>query len=489
MSIDFEKIYEIIDKNCVETNSERLNDLYCKPILDETSITPLTAVSPKNYEQISKLFKYFRTLNGINVVVISSQTTPKFLNDTISSENTIIVDLKNMKEIPFVNKRNRVCVVEPGVTWAELVPKLKEHGMRPLAPFLPRPGKSALASVLDREPHLIPKKQFDISDPLLCMEVVFGNGEMFRTGEAAGPQSIKENRKFGGALTNPLGPGQTDIFRLIQGAKGSYGAVTWVSMQCDLIPEKRVVNFIESDSVEPLTEFIYSVVRKRWIDEVFIFNDNLFKAVFPSMNGAVKKYILIYAINGYEEFFPEDKISYQMESCNEVLNEIGLEVKDNVAGITQKDVEPILDGNSIDPHPKYSDKTIATDVFYNTTLDRLQNHISGVEEILKKRDFPSDRLMIYIQPVIQARATNVEFSLIADRPDSSNQDFSLKNVRDICKEIAQFAGSIRGFFSRSYPLINSVAFTDKNEVFQEGLRKLKRIFDPDKILNKGQLIF
>ena len=489
MSIDMKKIYEILENGEVLTDIDSLKDKYCKPIIDGTSTVPIAAVLPRNSEQISELIKYIRTIKDINIVAISSRTSPKFLNDTVSSDKTLIIDLSQMKDIPFINRRNRVCVVEPGVTWAELIPKLKEHGMRPLAPFLPRPGKSSLASVLDREPHLIPKKQFDISDPLLCMEVVFGNGEIFRTGEAAGPQTIEENRKFGAALTNPLGPGQTDIYRIIQGAKGSYGVVSWISMQCDLIPEKRVINFVESDSIEPLTEFIYSVVRKRWIDEVFIVNDGLFKAIFPSMSGITKKYIMIYTINGYEKFFSEDKISYQLESCNEIINAIGLETKDSIAGITQTDVEPILDGNTVDPHPKYSDKTIAIDIFYNTTLDRIQNHIYGVKEILNKREFPSERVNIYIQPVIQARATNVEFSLIAERSNSNKQDFSIEKVRGICKEIAQDIGSKGGFFSRSYSLINDVAFSSHNEVFQEGLRKLKRIFDPDNILNKGQLIF
>ena len=86
-----------------------------------------------------------------------------------------------------------------------------------------------------------------------------------------------------------------------------------------------------------------------------------------------------------------------MESCNEIINAIGLETKDSIAGITQTDVEPILDGNTVDPHPKYSDKTITIDIFYNTTLDRLQNHINVVEEILIKRGFPSERVNIYNQ--------------------------------------------------------------------------------------------
>jgi hypothetical protein len=488
MSINFEKLFEIIDKEKVITDSNLLRELYCKPILEKTSDTPIVSILPENSEQISKLIQYFRTLNNINVMVISSTTSPKFLNDTVCYDNSVILDLHNMKQIPFINKRNRVCVIEPGVTWAELIPKLKKHDLRPLAPFLPRPGKSALASVLDREPHLIAKKQWDISDPLLCMEVIFGNGEIFRTGEAAGPMDIEANKKFGAALTNPLGPGQTDIFRIIQGSKGTYGIVSWISMQCDIIPNKRVIRFIHSDKITPLTEFIYSTVRKRWIDETFIINDNLLKAIFPSINGNIKKYIMIYAINGYE-LFPDEKISYQMEGCNEILNELGLEAKDNISGITQNEIQPLIDGGTIDPHPKFSETSIAFDIFYNTTLDRLQTHLKGVDDILNRDGIPMDRVNIYIQPVIQARAVNLEFSIIADRPDSDKIEYSLEKVRALCKEIGRFASLNGGFFSRSYELINNIAFTDKNQVFQEGLRKLKRIFDPDMILNKGQLIF
>ena len=297
MSLDIQKLSDIVDKDDIITDADKLNDLYCKPILDGDSITPKAAVLPKNTEQIINLLKYFRTVKDINVVAISSTTSPKFLNDTVSLENTIIVDLHEMKDIIFIDKRNRVCVVEPGVTWEELIPRLKEQGLRPLAPFLPRPGKSALASAVDREPHLIPKKQYDISDPCLCMELVFGNGEMFRTGEAAGPLSLEENRKFGAALTNPIGPAQTDIFRIIQGAKGSYGVVSWISMQIDEIPEKRIVNFIESDDIEPLAEFLYATVRRRWIDEAFILNNAHFKAIFPTSSSFIKNYGVVYANN------------------------------------------------------------------------------------------------------------------------------------------------------------------------------------------------
>ena len=130
MSIDLKKIYEIIDKSSVLTDVNVLNDIYCKPILDGTSNTPIAAILPKNTKEIQELFRYFREIKGINVVTVSSQTSPKFLNDTVSSENTVIIDLKKMKDIPFINKRNRVCVVEPGVTWDQLQDELAKEGKK-----------------------------------------------------------------------------------------------------------------------------------------------------------------------------------------------------------------------------------------------------------------------------------------------------------------------------------------------------------------------
>lgn len=490
MSIDIDKINKILDDKDITSEKNTLISRYCAPFQGEDCKVPLYAFYPKNVDEISELIKYFRTITDLNVVITSSRTNPKFLDDTIISENTVVLDLSKMKKIPFIDKRNRVCVVEPGVVWTELTARLEEKGLRPLAPFVLRPWKSVLASILDREPHMIPKKQFDISDPLLCMEVVFGNGEIFRTGEAAGPLSIEENRKAGAALTNPLGPGQTDIFRIIQGSKGTLGCVTWISMQCDLIPKKRVIKILNTDNLELLSDFIYQSVRKRLIDEVFILNNNHYNNLFPSGH-VPKKFALIFAINGYEHL-PEEKIAYQTADVNEILEGLGLKEYIEKDDHTLGEIENIFDGFTFDPYPKYEPEHIAVDIIYNTTLDRVQNHTDGIEEILKAHNFPFERFYIYIQPVIQARAASIEFTLMADRLDNpylDSYEFPISKVKEISREIAGYLSEHGGFFSRSYKLINEFAFTEKNQVYQESLRKIKRIFDPDNILNRGQLIF
>ncbi len=488
MPVDFARIAEIVGPENLLRDSELLDQRYCVPNVGIACEPPMAAAFPSNLKMILELMNYFRTIDDINILIISSNTSPRFLHDTVPTKHTLVLDLSKMKGIPFIDKRNKVCVVEPGVTWAELIAPLEAHGLRPRAPFLPRKGKSALASVLEREPHLCPKTAFDISDPLLCMEVVFGNGDVFRTGEAAGPQSLEENRRAGAALKNPLGPGQTDIFRLIQGSKGTYGAVSWISMQCDFIPTTRSVQLVNHDSLAPLTEFIYATVRRRLVDEIFILNDSLFQAIFPSASGTLQKNILIYAINGYD-WFPEEKVSYQTDDSNELLSSLGLEAVDTLAGIDQSHLTPILDGHSIDPHPKYSDKSIAVEIFYVTTLDRVASHVQAVTEVLEQANFPVDRMQLYVQPVIQARATHLEFSLIADKPSSSRDSAtSYHNVELIGRKIARYAVSHGGFFSRPYRLVSEVAFQG-HDVYMDGLRKIKNIFDPNAILNRGELCF
>jgi len=123
--------------------------------------------------------------DGHPLIPVSSGP-PHFQGDTIPSQGGVVVDLSRMKRIIRVNRRNRVAMVEPGVTFAELQPELEKEVLRLPMPLCPRRSKSAVGNCLEREPTTIPKYQWDISDPLLCTEVVFGSGDLFRTGEAAG---------------------------------------------------------------------------------------------------------------------------------------------------------------------------------------------------------------------------------------------------------------------------------------------------------------
>ena len=126
---------------------------------------------------------------------------------------------------------------EPGVTFGELIPAVTKENLRLNIPLMPRSTKSVTASMLEREPVTLPTYHWDIMDPLDCVEIIFGTGDMFRTGAAAGPGTLEEQWAAGGAQVEAAGPSSASWYRLIGGSQGTMGIVTWSSARCEITPQ------------------------------------------------------------------------------------------------------------------------------------------------------------------------------------------------------------------------------------------------------------
>ncbi|HMF32163.1 MAG TPA: FAD-binding oxidoreductase, partial [Candidatus Lokiarchaeia archaeon] len=210
---------------------------------------------------------------AIPLVPVSSGPGFRQHADTVpNQEGSVVVDLSKMNHILRIDRINRVVMVEAGVTFAQLLPELAEQDLRLLQPLCPRGNKSVVTSALEREPTLIPRYQWDASDPLLCMELVFGTGDVFRTGSAAGPGSIEEQLATGQAQKNPLGPAQFNLFQTIQGAQGSLGIVTWATLKCELQPTQQKILYVQVADLRLLIDFAYELLKFRMGDEMFLMN-------------------------------------------------------------------------------------------------------------------------------------------------------------------------------------------------------------------------
>ena len=191
------------------------------------------------------------------------------------------IDLSGMDKVVWIDRRNRVCQIEPGVTYETLLEALKPYGMTVSMPLSPRKGKSVVAAVTDREPSTWPNKQWDISDPVASTEFIFGNGELFRTGAAGGPGSLEKQRESGGAQKCPMGPSQSDFHRVIQGSQGTMGIVTWITMRTELIPQIQETYLLGTGRLEDLIPFVYEVQRP-WLGEHSFILDKVSAAVIVS---------------------------------------------------------------------------------------------------------------------------------------------------------------------------------------------------------------
>ena len=201
------------------------------------SMKPRLVVKPKNGDEIQKIIQWANQTDTPLVPVSSGP--PHFRGDTVpTASDTVVVDLTRMNKILSINRRNRIAVIEAGVTYTQLQPELAKHGMMLSSSLLPRPNKSVLTSLLEREPRLNPRYQWAYLDPLRCLEVVWGDGNKMWTGEAAGgPPNLEEQQKNEKWQVAGAGPAQTDFYRLASAAQGSMCIATWASVKCEILPE------------------------------------------------------------------------------------------------------------------------------------------------------------------------------------------------------------------------------------------------------------
>ncbi len=449
---------------------------------------PQYVARPQNTEEVQEIVKWANS-TATPLIPVSSGP-PHFRGDTVPSLGGVIVELTGMKRIIRINRRNRVAMIEPGVTFAELQPELEKEGLRLPMPPCPRRSKSVLGSCLEREPTIIPKYQWDISDPLLCTEVVFGTGDLFRTGEAAGPGSLEAQWASGQAQTNPMGPFQVDFFRLIQGAQGTTGIVTWATVKCELLARLQKPLLVASRRLEDLLDFAYRLLWARLGDELLILNSLNLAAILGEDRDEIKalrdtlpQWVLVVCVAGYERL-PQERVEYQEKDVMDVAQRFGVEPQIAIPGARASDVLEALSSVSAEPYWKLRYKGGCHDIFFLTTLDRAPEFISRVYQMAAAAGYPGTDIGIYLQPQIQGRACHCEFNLSCD-PSNAKE---VEKVRQLFLDASRELISMGGFFSRPYGPWAEMAYNRDGQSAM-ALKKVKEIFDPNNVMNPGKLCF
>ena len=155
------------------------------------SIKPKLVVRPGSEAEVQALVAWANQ-TGTPLVPVSSGA-PHFYGDTVPSvPGAVMVDLSRMNKILRIDRRNRMVVIEPGVTYAQLQPELAKEGMRVTPPLYPRANKSVIASLLERQPTLVTRYNYSLPEPLRNCGVIWGDGTRFFTGESGmGPADLE----------------------------------------------------------------------------------------------------------------------------------------------------------------------------------------------------------------------------------------------------------------------------------------------------------
>jgi FAD/FMN-containing dehydrogenase len=468
-----------------------------EPVLAEYSgdmsfaprIRPKCVVKLREAGQLSELVGWANE-NGTPLVPVSSGA-PHFRGGTVpGAGGAVIVDLSSLKKITRIDTANRIAMIETGVTFDEFIPQLAKAGLRLNMPLLPRANKSVVASMLDREPVLMPRYQWDIQDPLTCVEVVFGTGDVFRTGSAAGPGTLEEQWNARQAQVNPMGPGQTSFGNVLQGSQGTLGIVTWATVRCELLPALQKPFLVGSEEYEKLAEFVYRVNWWKAAEELLVLNSSDLAAIlagtpgeFERIRGSLPRWVLCLALAGFD-YYPEEKIAYQEKALREEAGKIGLVLGDSVAQVRADALLKLIQQPSGEPYWKLRRRGACQDIFFLTTLDRVPQFVEIMQEQAGRYGYPAEDIGIYIQPMVQGTSCHCEFDLFYE-PDNKKEAAGIQELYACAGEALMRAGA---FFSRPYGAVVDEVYR-RDAAITGALRKVKNIFDPNNIMNAGKLCF
>ncbi len=479
----------LISQGNIEDNPEIL-DSFSRDQSFARAMKPRLVVKPGNVEEIQKIVKWANQ-NRTPLVPVSSGP-PHFHGDTVPSvSEAVIIDLSGMKRILNINRRNRIAVIEPGVTYSELQPALAREGLRLSTSLLPRANKSVLASLLEREPRLNARYQWSSMDPLRCVEIIWGDGNRLWSGSAGMDvmdlvqQESQEKRPM-----DPSGPGQTDFYRFLAAAQGSMGIATWASVRCETLPRLHKIFFVPANQLKDLLDFTYRILKFRYADELFLMNDTTLASVLGKDSDQVKAFksrlppwVVLVGIAGREEL-PAERVSFQEKDIQEIARQYSLDFLPQLTGVTGEKMLQLIVNPSREPYWKLDYMGGCQDFFFITTLDRTPEFIKSMASAAESAGYPVSDIGVYIQPRFQGVNCHCEFNL----PYNPDKPEEVSRARGLYARASDALMEQGAFFSRPYGIWANLAFK-RDPKSAALLKNIKSVFDPRGIMNPGKLCF
>ena len=209
---------QIVGKEWVFTSDEDLNlyrDAYSPLFGEPEERIASGAVAPDRVEQVQAVVKVANQFR-IPLYPVSTGRNLGYGGAAPNYSGSVVLDLKRMNKILDVSERNASCLVEPGVSYFDLVRHIDEKGYKLLVD-VPDPGwGSPIGNALDHGAGYTMALYRNHFDAHCGMEVVLASGDLLRTGMGALPGAQTwQQFKFG------VGPWIDGIF-----SQSNFGIVT-----------------------------------------------------------------------------------------------------------------------------------------------------------------------------------------------------------------------------------------------------------------------
>jgi len=482
-----EKLAAIVGKGNVADDAKTL-ERYARDGSFAVPMKPRLVVKVKSADEVQRIVKLANE-SGTTLVPISSTGAGQRGDSVPSVPDAVVMDMSGMKRIISVNRQQRVAVIEPGVTYAELNAALAKEGLEFSMPLAPKAGKSVIASVLDLEPRLNALHQWNFLDPLRCTEVIWGDGNKMYTGEAGGgPLDIEKQQGAERWQVSGTGPMMLDFYRLLTGSQGSMGIVTWASLKCEVASPVHKMHFVPAEKAEALIDFMYRVIRLRLGNEMLLLNRTSLATLVADDAGDIAKkmaempaWVALVGVSG-QSILPEMRAEAHTLDISDIAQQFGLKFLPTLPGLSGDQAYAKITSASAPVVWKKKSKGSCAELFFTTTLDRVSGFVATMHTLAAEAGYPLGDIGVYVNPQNLGTSYHCEFTLPYD---GANAAEAARAKRLFTRASEVFSG-MGAYYLRPHGIWSRLQL-NKDAQSTMILQRLKGIFDPHNIMNTGKL--
>jgi glycolate oxidase len=417
---------------------------------------PGCGVWAETAEQISEILN---TANREKIPVIPRGAGTGLSGMAVPAKGSIVLDLNRMNKILQISIEDRLAVVQPGVIYADLEKALAPHGFF----FPPDPASGQVCTlggnVATNAGGVRGAKYGTTRDYVLALQVVLPDGRIMRTGSRA----IKSVSGY-------------DLTRLFVGSEGTLGVVTEITLKINPKPTATSTARATFDDLEDagraVSEIMYSGIIPSVLEilgkhTILAINQNT-DLDLPEVDA-----MLLVETDGYTG----EETEYQMQRVIEVfqrnrpkeIKQAGSEAEAADLWKARKSAYAVL--ARIKTHFVLEDVTVP--------MAKVADLLKGVEAIAEKHE-------IQIATFGHAGDGNLHPQILYDGYDPEQVEKMEAASADLFKLAIELGGTLTG--EHGIGLSKAPYMTlEHDPVAMDVMRGLKRLFDPNNILNPGKM--
>jgi glycolate oxidase len=441
------------EENLTDSLIDLISDSYDA---SEHKHRPDVAVWPQNTEQVSAILKL---ANENKVPVTPRGAGTSLSGTTVPVQGGIVLDMLRMDKILEIRVEDRLVVVQPGVVYGDLEKALDLTGF-----FFPPDPASGIVSTLGgnvavNAGGLKGVKYGTTRDYVLGLEVVLANGSVLRTGS----RCMKCVSGY-------------DLTKLFVGSEGTLGVITEITLKVNPKPLAVATCTAYFEDIADAGNAISETMRSGILPSTLEFLD---EQCILALNQATDLNLPQAAamVLAETDGFTQQGADYEMDKVIEVFK------RNNAKGIRRayspEEAEHLWTARK-------SFGGVITRLKNNFIVDDTTVPISKLPDMLIGIKAISKRYNVLIATMGHLGDGNLHPNILYDGIDPDEIARVRKATADLFKLGIELGGTLTGEHGIGLAKAEFMPL-EHDAVAMEVMRSIKRLFDPNNILNPGKM--